>query len=255
MAESLGTSSLLSKIGEYEEILAKSPGSDVFVHLAEAYRKMGLLEEASGAIEKGLEHHPSMTAAHVTRGRIRAQQGDLDGAVYAFESALEHESNNASALKGLARVRLMQNATDAAIPIVKQLLQLRADDPEVAKLKAMCESQSSAAKKDADKASGAPIKTVTMVDIYIKQGLLEDARTLCLEILKDDPTNEVTQAKAQQIDQLIQEASSPAAMVEEPQSDSIVIDEKPTQTTESNKSAIEILEGWLAAINKRRSHV
>jgi len=252
MAESFGTSSLLSKIGEYEEELSKNPGSQVFVQLAEAYRKMGLLEEASAAIEKGLPQHPDMVMAYIAQGRIRAQQGDHEGAVFAFEQSLQRDAKNVYGLKGLARVRLMQNAPDLAVPLVKQLMQLRSDDAEVVKLKATCEAQVAAAKKNPERVKGAPIKTATMVDIYLKQGLLEDALVLCNEILTDDPGNATILVKAEEVKARIAEASQPTAtsgatMVAE--------DVQVAPSTEAGESLVAILEKWLVAIAKRRSHV
>jgi len=252
MAASLATSSLLSKIGQYEEELSQNPGSEVFVQLAEAYRKMGLLEEASAAIEKGLPRHPDLVMAYIAQGRIRAQQGDHEGSVFAFEQALQREAQNIYGLKGLARVRLMQNAPDLAVPLVKQLIQLRGDDPEVVKLKASCEAQVSAARKNPDKAKGAPIKTATMVDIYLKQGLLEDALVLCNEILADDPGNAAILAKVEEVKGLIAEASpSHAAVAQAPEVEMV----EPEAAPDKGKSVVGILEGWLAAIAKRRSHV
>jgi len=252
MAESFGTNSLLSKIGELEEELSKNPGSQVFVQLAEAYRKMGLLEEASAAIEKGLPHHPDLVMAYVAQARIRAQQGDHEGAVFAFEQSLQRDATNIYGLKGLARVRLMQNAPDLAVPLVRQLMQLRGDDPEVAKLKASCEAQIAAAKKNPDKSKGAPIKTATMVDIYLKQGLLEDALVLCNEILSDDPGNATILAKAEEVKARIAAAAQP----ETSSGPMMLAEDVPAAPTgETGKSLINILESWLVAIAKRRSHV
>jgi len=249
MAGSIGTSSLLSKIGEYEEELARNPGSDVFVPLAEAYRKMGLLEEASAAIEKGLPHHADLVAAHVAQGRIRAQQGDLEGAVFAFEQALHRDAQHVQGLKGLARVRLMQNAPQMAIPVIKKLAELRPDDPDVVKLKVNCEAQVAAGRKDPARSKSAPIKTATMVDIYLKQGLLEDALTLCREILGDNPDNEAIRIKADEIQRLIAENSAQAGGAEIPKLNDAAV------TVGPSKSLEQILEDWLDAINKRRSHV
>jgi len=249
MAGSIGTSSLLSKIGEYEEELARNPASDIFVPLAEAYRKMGLLEEASAAIEKGLVHHGDLVAAHVAQGRIRAQQGDLEGAVFAFEQALQRDAQSIQGLKGLARVRLMQNAPRMAVPILKKLLQIRPDDPDVLKMKATCEAQSAAEKKDPDRAQSTPIKTATMVDIYLKQGLHSEALTLCREILADNPDNDLIRTKAAEIEKLV---AAGTLTGQPPATPDIAAGTVP----ESEKKTLEkILEDWLLAINKRRSHV
>jgi len=253
MGESMGTSSLLTKIGEYEEELSKNPSSQIFVQLAEAYRKMGLLEEASAAIEKGLEHHSDLPMAYVAQGRIRAQQGDNEGAVFAFEQVLQRDAQNIYGLKGLARVRLMQNAASMAIPLVKQLLQLRPDDPEVKKLKASCEAQVSTEKQDSEKGKGAPIKTATMVDIYIKQGLFDDALTLCREILADDPGNDTIKHKIETITALKEQAtgSSPDGKVANDSS----VTETTIEKQPVGKSVVDILESWLSVIQKRRKHV
>ena len=248
MSEDQDTGSLLAKIGEYEEELSQNPASKVFVHLAEAYRKMDLLDEAAGAIEKGLSQHQEMIPAYICQGRIRTQQGDLEGAAYSFNEALRREAQNIYALQGLARVHLDLEAPQKAIPLVKQLMRLRPDDPETLKLKKECEVQVAATRQGQGKASGAPIKTATMVDIYIKQGLLNDALALCDEILKDSPDNPAILAKKEQVVALLA-ASSETDLVEP------VATDHGTSSETKTLSYVDILEAWLSAINKRRTHV
>ena len=129
------STSLLVKIGEFEEQLAAQPDSKVFVPLAEAYRKMDMLDEAIDTIAKGLKFHPELPVALVAQGRIKAQQGRLDEAVDSFQRVIGVDGKHVMALKGLARIRLMQNDMRQAISVVKQLLQIVPDDPDVAKLK------------------------------------------------------------------------------------------------------------------------
>ena len=63
------------KIEEYQLILLKNPGSKVFAALAEAYRKMGLLEEAYDIAKKGVFKHPEYPSGRVALARILIDKG------------------------------------------------------------------------------------------------------------------------------------------------------------------------------------
>ena len=61
MANLEQTASLLGKIAGYIEILSKDPHSTAFVSLAEAYRQMGLLDDALEVVEKGVAALPKFS--------------------------------------------------------------------------------------------------------------------------------------------------------------------------------------------------
>ena len=76
MTEQNQQSSLLGNIAAYTEILAKDPNSTIFVSLSEAYRKMGMLDDARDVIKRGLINNPEYAPAHIDLARILCQQGD-----------------------------------------------------------------------------------------------------------------------------------------------------------------------------------
>ena len=65
MTEQNQQSSLLGKVAAYTEILAKDPDSTIFVSLSEAYRKMGMLDEAKDVAERGLKKNPQFSPAYI----------------------------------------------------------------------------------------------------------------------------------------------------------------------------------------------
>ena len=98
--------SLLGKIAGYTEILAKDPRSTIFVQLSEAYRQMGMLDDALEIASKGVRSLPSHAPGFTALGRIQAQRGARGEAVAAFEKAVELDRENLAALKGLASLKL-----------------------------------------------------------------------------------------------------------------------------------------------------
>lgn len=70
-------------VERYQLEYQKNPRSKVFAPLAEAYRKMGLLEEAFTVAQAGVKHHPSFASGRVVFARILLDQKN-------FEQALDH---------------------------------------------------------------------------------------------------------------------------------------------------------------------
>jgi len=126
--------SLLGKIAGFTEILAKDPQSTVFVSLSEAYRQLGMLEDALEIAQKGTQHLPGFSPGYIVMGRILAQQGDLAKAAMAFEQALAIEETSLQALKGLARTRYRQGYLDKARELLHKAEIFNPDDPIVQKM-------------------------------------------------------------------------------------------------------------------------
>ncbi|PNU18909.1 hypothetical protein C2E25_15210 [Geothermobacter hydrogeniphilus] len=126
--------SLLGKIAGFTEILAKDPQSTVFVSLSEAYRQLGMLDDALEIAQKGTQHLPGFSPGYIVLGRILAQQGDLAKAALAFEQALAIEETSLQALKGLARTRYRQGYLDRARELLHKAEILNPHDPIVQKM-------------------------------------------------------------------------------------------------------------------------
>lgn len=126
--------SLLGKIAGYTEILAKDPQSTVFVSLCEAYRQLGMLDDALEIAQKGTRKLAAFSPGFVALGRIQAQQGDLAAAANSFEKALAIEKDSLAALKGLARTRHRQGHLDKAKDLLLRAQILNPQDPVVLKM-------------------------------------------------------------------------------------------------------------------------
>jgi len=212
------SASLLGKIAAYTEILTKDPQSTVFVSLCEAYRQLGMLDDALEIAEKGAGRLPGFSPGLTALGRVLAQRGELAEAAQAFERALVIEKDNGLALKGLARVRYRQGELNAARELLQRVLDQNADDPIARKmldsLGASAPSTGSAAAAPAvsdarpvtlpepkvapqEKMAGAstPIPTETVGDLYRKQGLLGDAAAVYRALLRENPHNERVRQK------------------------------------------------------------
>ena len=56
-------------IEEYQIILMRNPNAKVFAPLAEAYRKMGLLQQALEICERGVKYNPEYPSGLVAYGK------------------------------------------------------------------------------------------------------------------------------------------------------------------------------------------
>src|SRR4051812_1873041 len=74
---------MTSFVERYQMIFEKDPKSKVFAPLAEAYRRMGLLNEAIDLAEKGVKTHPHFASGRVALGKCFVQKGE-------YQKATEH---------------------------------------------------------------------------------------------------------------------------------------------------------------------
>ncbi|MCK4509425.1 MAG: tetratricopeptide repeat protein [Desulfuromonadales bacterium] len=211
--------SLIGKIGSYLQIFAKDPSSTAFVPLAEAYRQIGLLDDALEAARLGTSSLPHFSPGFSTMGRILGQMGRIDEAMSAYAKALSIDRQSQAALVGLARLHLIRAERDMARKILKQAEEFHPDDEKISDMLNALElprpwaeiKQASQLQKPTpqvatlpDKAGpsdkpgssdrpGAPIPTATLAEIYVKQGLLDKAIKIYQDIITQAPDNTAAQ--------------------------------------------------------------
>lgn len=288
------SSSLLGKIAAYTEILAKDSQSTVFVALSEAYRQIGMLDDALEIALKGTVNMPGFCPGFTALGRVFAQQGELPRAAEAFERAVELEKSNVQALKGLAKVRHRQGFTEQAREHLKRVLATNPADSIANKLldalgpdpvsvdesisDPVPEPRADAAEistedngQDAEACVPQPIPTETVADLYRNQGLLKEAAAIYRDILRIDPQRDTVRSKLIEIKQTLESSRSPdltLPQIEEAPAALITSTGKPVdlrnavepeasaQTlSELNNDPVSTLEQWLVSIEKRRAHV
>lgn len=198
MTDSNQRSSLLGKIAAYTEILNKDPGSTIFVSLGEAYRKMGMLDDALQVIENGLEKYGDFSPAYIVRGRILCQQGDYAGSEQSFEQALQLDPDSLAALVGYARLKILigqepqarevllrARAISPADPVINKLL-LSLPEPDPVKVE---EPKFSDSEEDEPISGSSGLASATLAELYLKQGLEDKALEIYRQLSLQDPNN------------------------------------------------------------------
>jgi tetratricopeptide (TPR) repeat protein len=186
--------------------LEEDPDSLIFVPLAEAYRKAGSLDDACRVCRKGLEKNPDYSNAHLVLGRIYQGQVKLEDAILEFEKVLEIDPENLMAHSLLGSLFMQKFDYKAAIDEYQAILTLNPDDDETQKLlKVAIEKAANAPQTVSDnqlKETGADKKSdsgnmasVTMAELYLKQGHVDKAIETYEELLKKDPNNAVVRQR------------------------------------------------------------
>ena len=209
-----------SEINELKKKLEENPDSLVFAPMADAYRKQGNIDEALTVCKKGLEKHPSYTSARVVLGRIYQEKGKTEDAVLEFKKVLELDSENLMAHSLLGSIFMIKSDYQAAIEEYQKILTLNPDDEETqtslkqAIEKAAGEQKPSkpVPKESFDEGKKNPAKestaSLTIADLYLKQGHFDKAIEVYQELLADDPQNLMLRQKMSEVVERQQKESS-----------------------------------------------
>jgi len=267
MMQPKGGGSLVGKISSYLQIVSKDPHSTAFVPLAEAYRQIGLLDDALEAARMGTTMLPHFSPGFATMGRILGQMGRIEEAMSAYARALSIDRQSQSALVGLARLHLVRGEREHARKILLQAAEFHPQDEmvenmlvaldlprpwqKVAPAEAAVVDSVVAEEPAVEPVAGEPIPTATLAEIYVKQGLADQAVRVYEEILRLEPDNAVA---AHRLGEL---RGAPAAV---PQP--VVIPEPvaappppPPIEARTPRQLLSVFEDWLKAIKIRRAHV
>jgi pentatricopeptide repeat protein len=276
--------SLIGKIGSYLQIVTKDPSSTAFVPLAEAYRQIGLLDDALEAARLGTKMLPHFSPGFSTMGRILGQMGRIDEAMSAYARALNIDRQSQAALVGLARIHLIRGERDLARKILKEAKGFHPEDEKIAdmlialdlprpwdKIKQASQVHDAAVQEESLPAeSNAPILTATLAEIYVKQGLVDKAIKVYEEILSQSPENIMAQERMMQLrGQSGAQAATPVAVppldgqaeVTVTEDDAakvtpvMVATPEETESTSKNRSPIAVLQRWLTVIKEGRANV
>jgi len=250
--------SLIGKIGSYLQIVAKDPSSTAFVPLAEAYRQVGLLDDALEATRLGTKMLPHFSPGFSSMGRILGQMGRIDEAMSAYARALSIDRQSQAALVGLARLHLIRGERDQARKILVQAQEAHPGDDKISdmlkaldlprpwdKIKPVLQEQAPTVSVETIAVeTGEPIPTATLAEIYVKQGLTDKAIKIYNDIVDDNPGNSAARERLMQLK---------GAAGSESQSGSA--SENEVVAEPKDRSPLAVMQRWLSVIKQGRANV
>ncbi len=282
MAQNSSGGSLISKIGSYLQIVTSDPRSTAFVPLAEAYRQIGLLDDALEAASLGTRALPHFSPGFAIKGSILGQMGKIDEAMGAFAQALSIERQSRAALVGLARLHLARGERDQARKLLRQAAEFHTDDAGIRDMlvaldlprpwdqlkQAVVTAEPAPPPPESAPPTAAgqqpePIFTATLAEIYVRQGLTDKAMAVYTEILKQNPQNQAVRERLQSLQALARSGETPAdqPVGASPPEPPVASAAMPVPAAESPRpaaprpAALATLERWLACLQQRREHV
>ncbi|GEM_PF-1466618 len=258
--------SLIGKIGSYLQIVTKDPRSTAFVPLAEAYRQIGLLDDALEAARLGTGMLPHFSPGFSTMGRILGQMGRIDEAMSAYAKALSIDRQSQSALVGLARLHLIRSERDQARKILIQAKEFHPGDEKISDMlialdlprpwAQIQQASYTQAVVSIDEITseeiGEPIPTATLAEIYVKQGLTNEAVKVYQDILKLNPDNDEARERMMQLrEPFLAETVLPETRVASPETTLVSLE---TKNEPEVQSLMTVLHRWLTAINQVKTN-
>ncbi len=127
-------------VEKYQLILQTDPKAKIFAPLAEAYRRLGLIEEGIQICVKGLGYHPHFASGRVALGRLYLDKNNLASAAEQLEKAVDLSPENLLAQSLLGEVLLKMRRPKEALAAYKMLLFLSPHDERAIKMVAKLES-------------------------------------------------------------------------------------------------------------------
>lgn len=113
---------------EYLRRFREDPTSRVFAPLAEAYRKLGQVDEAIEICREGLQHHPDFYSGRVALAKCLIEKKDYDNARLELERVVNSVPENLLAQRLLGETHLACGDLGGALHCFKMALLLSPAD-------------------------------------------------------------------------------------------------------------------------------
>lgn len=182
-----------SIIRRYEERLAKDPTSLAFAPLAEAYRKAGRTQEAIALCEDGLRRYPHYTTARVILAKAYLDAGNQDGALQELTSVVSRAPDDVQSHRLLVELAVKRGDLDRAVTHLERVVELDPADPDSRAQLELLQGRGATGEGSAilRLLDDETFVTVTFGTLCLQQGLVDEAATIFLRIVKRDPSNAV----------------------------------------------------------------
>jgi tetratricopeptide (TPR) repeat protein len=174
---------------KYENLLAENPSSGAFVFLAEVLIKCGEVERAVSVLTEGLKHNPQNVTAKFILGKILYDRGMVEQAKKEMEEIVQSAPDNVAASKILIQIYRMEGKPEKALDVAQSVSFFLPGDDEIREVVeglkkeiAVAEErkkeellESIGEQEDESLLFESEIYTETMADLYMNQGLYEEA--------------------------------------------------------------------------------
>ncbi|MGE0762004.1 MAG: tetratricopeptide repeat protein [Bdellovibrionales bacterium] len=127
-------------VEKYQLMLQSDPKAKIFAPLAEAYRRMGLIDEGIQVCLKGLSYHPSFASGRVALGRLYLDKENPALAAEQLQQAVELSPENILAQGLLGETYLKLRRPKEALAAFKMLMFLSPTDEKALKMVRKLES-------------------------------------------------------------------------------------------------------------------
>jgi len=216
-----GEKTTKERIHRLKSVLEGDPASVAFFPLSKVLYSAGAVDEAVQVLERGLSYHPEFVAARLDLAHIYHQTGRDDNAINQLEKAVSLDSYNVNALKELVVILLEQGFKKEALRYLTLLQEL---DPENDQYQEWIEKATAettpekvtVAAETPQPPTTSEFNTLTMVDIYMQQGLWKKAGEVLKAIIARNPDNLEAQQKLAQINAELEKIRKEEPAPEEP---------------------------------------
>jgi len=137
----LAAGNLSPLIIKYERILEEDPRSRVFAPLAEAYRKVGLLDNAFNTLKKGLRYNPDYLLGYLSLAQCYVDKGEYALCYSTLRPLVSQNRDNIKLQKIFAVSAEKTGNQEEALDTYKYLLFLQPKDEEVSQKVEQLESE------------------------------------------------------------------------------------------------------------------
>ena len=191
----------MDEIELYRQIMSKDPSSQAFVYLAEALWERKMFTEAIETCVNGLRLHPHDLRARVILGLSYLRMNELDLAEVELLKAKEMLEINTVTYQALAELYDKKGDAHEAVRYRQLFETILA--PAVAEVEAKAhEPETESFPKEIVHEKG-EVPTVTMAELYVKQGYLEEAIEVYRRVLQDSPYVEGLAARLAELEEQV----------------------------------------------------
>lgn len=190
-AEAAQDPGIAGAIRRYEERLAKDPASLAFAPLAEAYRKAGRTREAIALCEAGLRRYPHYTTARVILAKAYLAEGNQEGALAELTAVVARSPADVQSRRLLADLAVKRGDLGQAVAHLERVVELDPTDRDSRTTLELLRGQRGAGEGSAIQRllDDNTFMTETFGGLCLQQGLVDEAASIFLRIIKRDPAN------------------------------------------------------------------